>query len=359
MKLSTIIRILTVFLLVSGCYKNRSVHLDLNEKPFSKLSEYQFFTGDLKSLTPNKGVLPYDVITPLFSDYAEKARFVWMPPNSMARIQNLEETFEFPLGAVLIKNFYYYNDFSNQEKGRLMVETRLLVNRSNGWDALTYVWNEDQSDAYLEIAGDAMEVSWIDHRGEPKNTTFIIPNKNQCKGCHEYKKTLTPIGPKVRHLNKEFVYPDGTANQLVRWQEVGYLRSLGQTTKELPSIANWADRQALIDDRALAYMEINCGICHGEYGPAYISGLYLHTETTDPDHLGICKSPVSAGSGSGGHKYDIVPGRPDKSILVYRMETLNPGEMMPELGRTMVHVEGVELIKEWIASLEGGCPESL
>ena len=357
-----ILRILTglgLMMLVSCGTSQRTVTLDVDEKPFDKLSEYQFFTGHFASLTPNEGVLPYDLITPLFSDYAEKARFVWMPPGSRARVIDQDQTLEFPVGAVLIKNFFYYLDAGNPQHGRQIVETRLLVNRQNGWDALTYVWNDFQTEAYLEIAGDVKEVIWVDNRGEVKNATFIIPNKNQCKGCHEYKKQLAPIGPKVRHLNREFGYPEGSMNQLKQWQAVGYIEPLDSEPADLPKIADWTDQQAKLSDRALAYMEINCGICHNENGPAYNSGLYLHTGTTNTNHLGFCKSPVSAGSGSGGRQYDVVPGRPDESILVYRMESLNPGEMMPELGRTVVHEEGVALIKEWISSLEGGCPSSL
>ena len=349
--------LLGLLILLMGC-RDTAVRLDEDSPPFKLLSEYQFFIDDQKNLIHNDGVLPYELITPLFSDYAEKARFVWMPPGSQASIANIDESFEFPLGAVLIKNFYYFKDARDHEKGKQLIETRLLVNRKAGWDALTYVWDEEQAEAYLEIAGDIQKIDWIDHRGEPKNTTFIIPNKNQCKGCHEYKKKLQPIGPKVRHLNKVYNYQDGPMNQLEKWQQQGYLEVEGDPA-DLPKVAEWYNKEALLNDRALAYLEINCGICHAEHGPAYISGLFLTTLTKDPNHLGICKSPVSAGSGSGGNNYDIVPGNPDASILVYRMESLNPGEMMPELGRTMVHEEGVALIREWIASLEGGCPDAL
>lgn len=345
--------------LLIGCSGGTSVQMDEDSPPFEQLSKYQFFTGDPKNLIPNDGVLPYELITPLFSDYAEKARFVWMPTGSQASIADIDESFEFPIGSVLIKNFYYFNDARTPEKGKQLIETRLLVNRKTGWDALTYVWDDQQADAYLEIAGEVRKINWIDHRGKPKNTTFVIPNKNQCKGCHEYKKQLQPIGPKVRHLNKIYIYQDGPMNQLEKWQQQGYLEPLDNEVAELPNVAPWNDRKALLRDRALAYLEINCGICHGEYGPANISGLFLTTLTKDSNHMGVCKSPVSAGSGSGGRKYDIVPGNPDASILIYRMESLNPGEMMPELGRTMIHEEGVGLIREWIASMEGDCPESL
>jgi hypothetical protein len=84
--------------------------------------------------------------------------------------------------------------------------------------------------------------------------------------------------------------------------------------------------------------------------------LYLGTDFLDrPAHLGICKSPVAAGKGSGGRQFGIHPGQPDRSILVYRMEANDPGVMMPEIGRAVAHEEGVALVREWIEGLEGGC----
>lgn len=353
------ILLLVLAMLQTQCRESLAVRLDIEAAPYPKLSDYGFFRGDLSQLTPNQGVLPYDVITPLFSDYAEKARFVWVPQGRSAKMGHIDETFEFPPGAVLIKNFFYYLDARFPEKGRQIIETRLLIKRKDQWDALTYIWNESQEEAYLEIAGDVTELSWTNEAGRDLEVSYVIPNKNQCKGCHEYKQQLQPIGPKIRLLNKNFTYSHGTFNQLVQWQQEGILEALKDPPSELPAVAAWDDPGALLQDRALAYLEINCGICHSENGPAYISGLYLTTLQKDPAHLGICKSPVSAGSGSGGHQYDIVPGRPQASILLYRMQTLNPGEMMPELGRTVVHHEGVELIRNWIASLEGDCPSSL
>jgi hypothetical protein len=83
--------------------------------------------------------------------------------------------------------------------------------------------------------------------------------------------------------------------------------------------------------------------------------LHLTSLEKDPAHLGFCKSPVAAGKGSGGLRYDIHPGQPDSSILVYRMQQQDPGVRMPELGRQLLHEEGVALIREWIASLPGDC----
>ena len=68
--------------------------------------------------------------------------------------------------------------------------------------------------------------------------------------------------------------------------------------------------------------------------------------------VGINKSPIAAGTASGDRLYDIVPGAPDESIIVYRMESTDPEIMMPEMGRTLAHKEGIKLIRDWIESLK-------
>lgn len=336
----------------------QQVALDVSEPAYEKLSDYRFFTGIASELQPNEGVLPYDLITPLFTDYAEKSRFVWMPEGAIARY-DAQEVLDLPVGAVLIKNFFYYNDVRDPGAGKRVIETRLLVHRADRWDALTYIWDDAQKEAWLEVAGDITKVEWTDASGELRNVNYVIPNKNQCKGCHEYKGELIPIGPKVRNLNMDFPYVDGPMNQLAKWASVGYLEGYDATTSH-GKVADWDDpASGTLQERAIAYLEVNCGHCHRKEGPAGISGLNLMTYEKNPLNMGFCKTPVSAGNGSGGHTYDIVPGDPDRSILVHRMTTDEPAARMPELGRSIQHTEGVSLIREWIASLEGGCPESM
>ncbi len=114
-------------------------------------------------------------------------------------------------------------------------------------------------------------------------------------------------------------------------------------------------RRRRSSDRARAYLDINCGHCHSAVGPADTSGLWLDAGTTEQRRLGLCKPPVAAGQGTGDHLFDIVPGRPQDSILVYRMASLDPGAMMPELGRGTVHEEGVAVVRDWIAAWLGSC----
>jgi len=109
----------------------------------------------------------------------------------------------------------------------------------------------------------------------------------------------------------------------------------------------------------MAYLEINCAHCHSPAGRARSSGLFLESGR-DPlsTEYGACKPPVAAGGGSGKLRYAIVPGNPSKSILAYRMSSTHPSVKMPELGRTVVHGEGLTLVRDWISEFRGReCPK--
>lgn len=340
-------------LLFTQCkISNGKVSVDIDAKPFEKLSEYHFFKGTLKDLIPNDRVLPYDLNTILFSDYAQKARFVWMPEDSSANY-NKDEVLDFPVGTVLIKNFYYSKDFRDEKQGRKLIETRLLVHRKDKWDALDYEWNDEQTEATLDIIGDDVAVDWINLHGTAMHTKFLIPNKNQCKGCHSFNGELIPIGPKVRNLNRDMDYPEGKKNQLDKWVEVGYLKGYNKADNINNKLAKWDDPSSgTVEERAKAYLEVNCSHCHRKEGPANTSGLFLLQSEKNPESWGVMKSPVAAGRASGNNLYDVVPGKPDESILPYRMNSDDPEVMMPELGRRLIHTEAVALIRQWVAEMK-------
>jgi uncharacterized repeat protein (TIGR03806 family) len=315
-----------------------------------KLSEYNFFLGRLSDLQPAATVIPYDINSVLFSNYAEKLRFVKLPNGSKANYRK-DGVLDLPEGTVIIKNFYYENDFQKPGKGRRILETRLLVHEKNGWNAYPYVWNDEQTEAFYDVAGDIKKVSYINANGKRINIDYIIPNKNQCKGCHVRADKMQPIGPTAMQLNRDHQYTFGKQNQLSYWQQHGLLDGLPSLTtiEKMPGID---DQSKSIESRARAYLDVNCGTCHHPQGPANTSGLFLHYQQDPTVELGIMKSPVAAGRGAGKNSFDIVPGKPHKSILSFRMQTNDPGIAMPELGREQVHREGVKLIKEWIKQME-------
>ena len=348
--------LLTLGILSSSCHPSSGlIDIDFDKLPYKYLSQYNFFIGPPGTLLANEGVLPYDIVTPLFSDYAHKTRFIYIPKGATA-VMDSTGTIDFPEGSVLIKNFLYPEDFSLPDKIHDLVETRLLVFHGTKWQPYTYIWDDKEKDAVLSDVGGYVDVSWIDINKKKQNIQYAIPDKNQCKGCHDSSDELLPIGPKYRSLNRIYDYAGGPENQISRWVRAGILKI--PTRLNTFTLARWDDEYAAISSRALAYLEINCGHCHDEKGRANTSGLYLNTDKASAIELGICKTPVAAGKGAGNRLYSIVPGKPDKSILMYRIESNDPGVMMPELGRTIIHHEGNALIKAWITTLDGDCTKT-
>ena len=319
--------------------------------PKKKLSEYKFFRGELKALEPTEGVYPYDLNSTLFSNYAEKQRFISIPGDK--KVSYIEKgVLDFPEGTALIKNFYYPLDFRYPEKGRRIIETRLLVHTVKGWEAYPYNWNEEQTEAFYDVAGETTQVEYINEKGKPVKSAYHIPNKNECKGCHSYNQKMLPIGPTAAELNRSMSPAHGKGNQLLHWKEKGWLINVPDENS-IPKMPVWTDVQnASLNDRARAYLDINCSHCHRKGGPAETSGLLLNYDEQDHRSIGINKSPVAAGKGSGGRLYDIVPGKPGESILVYRMQTTEPGTAMPEIGREQVHREAIDLISAWIKNMK-------
>ena len=323
------------------------------EKPAKRLSAYGLF-ADGRAQIPAEGVIPYDVSTPLFTDYASKKRFVYVPSGKAAAYEP-QTVFDFPVGTALVKTFWYPG--LEVDDGRAadfdLIETRLLIRKEAGWVAYPYVWRPDGSDAELKLAGKKLDIAFAAPDNRPLETRYVVPNVNQCKGCHVADGAFRPIGPKARNLNHAYDYRSGPQNQILHWSEAGILEGAPERGEPLfPKMARWDDEEADLNARARAYLDVNCGHCHNPAGPASTTGLYLDWSEEDPAHWGIRKRPVAAGRGSGGLEFAIAPGDPDASIIVYRMSSTDPGVMMPELGRGLAHDEGIALVRAWIAGLE-------
>ena len=311
----------------------------LAEGPAPVLSDYGLF-ADVPTAVPADGVLPYDLINPLFTDHAAKHRLVFVPEGEAAGFDDTG-VFSFPVGSVLVKTFAFTPDMRTPDDGAWRVETRLLIRKADGWIAYPYVWNEEQTEAVYAPAGKRLDIETIGLSGEALSLRYSVPNQNQCKTCHQAGDTISPIGPKARHLAHE--------GQLARWAEAGILEGLPEGVEGEPYAF---DPSAPLDARARAWLDINCAHCHKADGSASNSGLWLSATEPAGARIGLLKHPVAAGRGSGGLAQVIVPGNPDASILTYRMASTEPGVAMPELGRSVTDPESLALIRDWIAAME-------
>lgn len=345
-------RWLILAIVVVGCGDNEVC--DPAGPMCKRLSSYAFF-DDVAQQIPAPGVMPYDVNTALFSDYTTKDRFLYLPPGTAATWSD-NDAFALPVGAVLIKTFSYDHDRRDPSLGRRLLETRLLIHGAEDWHGASYIYDADGEDATLKIAGGEIAATWIHDDGAARTNQYIVPNQNQCKNCHaEHDNLLTPLGPKARHLNRAGPAGSGIADQLQSLIDHGEL-SGAPAPATWPRLAVATDpASGSLDQRARAWLDINCGHCHNPLGAARTSGLYLDIAQTDPVLVGLCKPPVATGRGSGGRQYDIVPGQPDASIMMYRIASTEPEVKMPELGRNLVHDEGVALIRDWITAMPGNC----
>lgn len=331
-------------------------------RPPERLSDWGITYVAAGTLQVNPQALVYDLNTPLFSDYAAKQRSVWMPDGRQARLLP-DGRLEFPVGTVISKTFYYPLAAGDRGRGHVRVarasgdrtvkdleldshlplETRLLVRGEDGWHAIGYTWDLARGEAFLSPAGGMIPLDLEGPEGG-QTFTYMVPDANQCGGCHrpEHGGELQPLGPR-----------DWQLEEMPAWQAQGFLEPAATAAREP---VRWDDVETFtLEQRARAYLDANCAHCHNPKGPADTSGLHLGLDEPLDRHTGLCKPPVAVGRGSGHRPYDITPGRPAESIMVYRMRHNDPAIAMPELGRSIVHEEGAALVEAWIASLPGHC----
>ena len=316
-------------------------------QPWKTLGEWQLFEKP-REQAPAARVVGYEVIAPLYSDETLKHRFLHVPEGAVVGYEPTA-AWRFPVGTILVKTFAYPIDARDPALGERLLETRLLVKEADGFKAHTYVWNEAQTEANLKPTGTTLDVSWIDATGATRTNAYGVPNTNQCQDCHGKAELQDSLGGRTRQLDR-----DG---------QIENLHGLGWLDAE-PG----ADRVKLVEpygaaplaERARSYLDANCGACHSTAGGASQNGLFLDWESTDPaadpTSWGTCKVPTSAGGATCGLTYDIVPGQPDQSILICRVESREPKVQMPPLTSKIADQQGVALLREWVQSLSpAGC----
>lgn len=344
-----------------------------------KLSDWNFVFSDGKKMTLNKAVVPFDLNTPLFSDYSFKLRALYVPSGKQIGYK-ADGSLEFPIGTVITKTFYYPKasgtDASYTAVGRQsqtaqgdaidlsshqLIETRVLVLQPSGtWSGLPYVWDADQKDAKLKVGGADVKLELVGANTANEKIVYGVPNAQSCQQCHATQSAggqgILPIGPKTRNLNKSYAYSASlNKNQLVHWDELKLLSGFTGLANA-PINADWTDAKQSLEARAKAYLDVNCAHCHSSRGAAFQTGLMLDiatvgTSSPSTSQWGVCKKPLAYGGPGAPYQYGIEPGQPDVSLLLYRMSRTTTGDVMPVVGRHVNHSEGNALIRDWIKQL--------
>lgn len=306
------------------------------EKPAypTKISE----TGCFEKGTdlPTAGLIPYDVNMPLWSDGAEKQRWIALPEEKS--IQALENgKWYFPNGTVLVKSFRLQG---------LLVETRFLLRDERGeWQGYSYEWNDTQDEAFL-----------VDSLGKEKTVAGQIwqfPSRTQCFSCHTLASGRT-LGLETANMNRLFVYPSGIeSNQITTMAHVGVLE--GQNLEAMvraeafPQLAKeWSESEPT-EKLARAYLHVNCANCHQPNGPGVGAADFRYFIPFE--EMGICdQMPTISNLGLEFGRI-LAPGDPENSILWQRMQ--DTGEyQMPPLGVHKIDMRGVILVRDWIHGIQ-------
>lgn len=324
------------------------VVLDLTQIPYEKLSDYNFFKGELKNQEPVYGVLPYQPISQLFTDYAKKKRFIWMPKGSKMTFEGDHKLMSFPNKTILIKNFYY-ETMTNGNPTQIL-ETRVMILKNGEWIFAEYQWNEQQTEAFLITQGAFKNISFT-HNGQIITTNYRLPHNSECRICHKSGSNNVPIALKPQNLNFNYNYPDGSKNQLTRLIEFGYLEN--NLPQNITSVVDYSDTSKSLELRMRSYLDINCGHCHVNLGDCDYRSIRLSFfENHNPTNLGVCETPQEE---IPSQTNIILPNNSGRSVMYYRMNSIQQNEMMPKVGRTIVHTEGLQLLEDYINSLTP-CP---
>ena len=281
------------------------------------------------------GFLRYEVTAPLWSDGAAKARWAWLPAGTEATVDGAGG-FEFPVGTVLVKEF---------ETEGYRVETRFYVRHDDGaWGGYSYVWDPGQTDAYLAAptefgAAPQLEDPWP------------FPTRRDCGQCHNGAAGVT-LGLTVPMLDRTVRDEEGQElDQLTQWTERGWLAA--RPTSPAPFPDPYAEGEAAgadVDARARAYLDTNCAPCHRP-GSGVQVDLDLRATTPLAATRTCDVAPVGTDLGIADPRR-IAPGDPERSLLLARMGIRGEGQM-PPLASNKVDGPATELVRAWIASLEG------
>jgi uncharacterized repeat protein (TIGR03806 family) len=289
-----------------------------------QLSAYQLFEGTSADLVPAADVHLLELSSILFTDYAHKQRLVKLPEGKeMTATSN--ETIDFPDGTILVKTFFYYQDERDTTLGKRIIETRLLIKESNTWNVATYLWNEAQTDATLELNGVDTPVSWMDANGSSRSTLYHIPDENECIACHQSNNSMTPLGPTLSNLNQLVARNGATVNQLTHFQQLGILNKF--QVSQVSKMPDYTDSNIALMQRGRAYLAMNCAHCHQPTAwRASAERDFDFRYETPLNQTGIAR---------------------EKDRII---DAILEGEM-PFIGTTMLDEEGVRLMREFVEAL--------
>lgn len=338
-------------------------------KPFPrKLSETGLFAST-KDHIPARGLIPYSVNAPLWSDGAEKDRFIALPGETKIEFDSVfyphgpeysDVGWRFPDGTVLVKTFSIEMEAGNAASLRRL-ETRILQHRrmpgndneygAQFWQGYTYIWNEDQTDAELLAAeglNRTLTIKDTAATGGQREQVWRFPSRAECALCHTMASKYI-LGVTTLQMNRLHDYDGTLANQLSVLEKLGVLKDkLPKPPQELPRLVDYRSPNEELHHRARSYLHANCAHCHRKWGGGNAE-FELQASIPLTQTLALDARPGQGNFGLTDPRI-LVPGEPNRSLILERMQLKELGRM-PHIASKVVDQEAVEMIRQWISSL--------
>jgi glucose/arabinose dehydrogenase len=314
---------------------------------------------DLAELTPSADLIGYEVQSPLWSDGANKQRWI-IPPDAAASPAAAPPgkiafaasgPYTFPEGTVFVKHFELALDEREPER-RQRLETRFLVAGHGGYYGVSYKWNTEGTDAEPVLDSQIEELDITEADGTVRHQPYFYPSPSDCLVCHNAEAGAV-LGVRTAQLNGPLLDPvTGTEeNQLLTWSERGLLDTAiaPATLDALPRLANIEDATRSVEDRVRSYLDSNCSMCHGVL-PDIRAHWDARYQTPLPDQ-GLINGPLQGEAELPPDALVITPNDPQLSAIYLRDGSDDPDLRMPPIGRQTTDQRYLNLLQTWIQSL--------
>ena len=374
-----------------GLYHLEPVPADFKPNRFPRLLSETGLMQNMPQHQVARGLIPYSVNAPFWSDGAMKSRYIALPTDGQIEIPD-QWAWQFPDKTVIMKSFSL-EQIAGDPTSKRWIETRLLVKEQGEWVGYSYAWNKEQTEAELVAAGGRDEEFSIAEPDGVRSQQWHYPSRTECMVCHTraagYLLGLTTI-----QMNREQDYGNGLkSNQLDALESMGVLKTnwvahsqdamrkqmaaeghskekiesdvsklkpmagqrtvrangmMGKAGSENPRLVDPYDTSADLEPRARAFLHSNCAYCHVEAGGGNAKmNLSYYAEVAQMNIVDV--EPIH-------HHFDkpdaklIANGSVDRSVLLHRVGMRGPGQM-PQLSTNRVDQKAVEMLRDWIAGM--------
>ena len=348
------------------------------------LSETGLFS-DVVNQVPNPGVMPVEINAPMWNDGATAVRWLGVPGTEPIQVlpgpkrmqeSSLRESMHFPTDSVLARTVTIEKSTLD---ARVALETQILQFNGKTWAGYSYLWNADQTDAELVPAG-GVELQLSDYDKSFGKATWHVHSRSECIRCHNSWAggvlgfTLSQLNRPVRfsrngteetRLSHDSAVSAASTSDTTVHNQIEWLRQTGVLSGNIPgdihkstqprvaALAHIRNSDASLEHRARSYLSVNCAHCH-QRGAGGTATIDLRHEASLADTKMIGATPVQGTFQIPGGAI-VAPGRPSHSVLVYRTACSGRGRM-PHIGSQQVDIEGVNILRDWIAALESDQP---